>query len=113
MFKVHQRAVIEQKLQQKLAQAQKTLREVKSRGWHSILLSSISPIDEGGEALKLVKIAAGYKQFNREYPNFDLEAKQEVYAVLRAAYDNRRFPPRRHLSKAQFERLLMLHLERL
>lgn len=99
-------------LQQKLAKAQKTLREVESRGWHSILLSSVDPINEGGEALKLVKVAACYKDFTREFPDADIETKLEAYAVLRAAYDNRKFPARKHVSKAQFERLLDMHLSR-
>jgi hypothetical protein len=100
-------------LQQHISSALKTLKEVEGRGWHNILLSSVDPINEGGEALKLLKIAAGYKQFNREYPGCSADTKLEVYAVLRAAYDNRCFPSRKHLSKAQFERLLMMQLERL
>lgn len=98
--------------QQHIAKAQKTLREVESRGWHSILLSSVDAINEAGEALKLIKIAACYKDFTREFADADIETKLEAYAVLRAAYDNRKFQSRKHLSKAQFERLLMMHLER-
>ncbi len=99
-------------LQQHIAKSLKTLREVESRAWHSILLSSADPIYEAGEALKLVKIAVGYKDFTREFADADIETKLEAYAVLRAAYDNRKFPSRKHLSKAQFERLLTMHLER-
>ena len=99
-------------LQQYISSALKTLKQVEGRDWHNILLSSVNPIDEGSEALKLVKIAAGYKQFNREYPGCDTDTKLEVYAVLRAAYDNRKFPTRKHVSKAQFERLLDMQLSR-
>ena len=98
---------------QNIAAALKALREVENRGWHSMLLASANPIDEGGEAVKLMKVAAAYKRFVREFPSVGVEAKLEAYAILRAAYDNRMFPPRKHVSKAQFERLLDMHLERL
>ena len=99
-------------LQQHIAKSLKTLREVESRGWHSILLPSVDPINEPGEALKLIKIAACYLDFTREFADADIETKLEAYAVLRAAYDNHKFPSRKHVSKAQFERLLDMHLER-
>lgn len=95
-----------------IAKALKALREVESRVWYSILLSSVDPVNEAGEALKLLKIAACYQDFTREYANVDIETRLEAYAVLRAAYDDQHFPPRRHLSRAQFEYLLVLHLER-
>lgn len=97
---------------QSIANALKALREVESRSWHSIFLASANPIDEGGEGLKLVKVAVAYKQFVREFADASIEARLEAYAILRAAYDNRIFPSRKHLSKTQFERLLMMHLER-
>lgn len=62
--------------------------------------------------MKLIKIAACYKDFTHEFPDADIETKLEAYAVLRAAYDNRNFPTRKHVSKAQFERLLDMHLSR-
>jgi hypothetical protein len=98
---------------QNIAAALRTLREVERRDWHAILLASANPVDEGGEAMKLVKIAAGYQQFVREFPNvnYDTKTKQEAYAILRAAFENQHFPPRQHVSKAQFGRLLDMHLK--
>jgi len=104
--------MMHKQLQQHISKAQKALGEVEQRSWHGILLSSINPIDESGEALKLLKIASGFQQFTREFAETNYDAKQEAYAVLRAAYDNRSFPQRRYLSKLQFARLLVLHLER-
>ena len=95
-----------------MTKALKTLREVESRVWDRILLSSVDPINEGGEALKLIKIAACYKDFTREFADANIDTKLEAYAVLRAAYDNRKFPTRKHVSKAQFERLLDMQLSR-
>ena len=104
---------MDKQLQQHIAKSLKTLREVESRGWHDILLSSTNPIDEAGEALKLIKIALGYAQFVANNPTVDADTKHEAYLVLRAAYDNQHFPRRNHLSKEQFEQLLDIHLERL
>ncbi|MFA5010201.1 MAG: hypothetical protein WC553_03165 [Patescibacteria group bacterium] len=91
----------------------KALREVESRDWYSLLLASANPIDEVGEAVKLIKVAAGYKQFVRECPDTGSETRREAYLLLRAAYDGGVFPPRQHVSKAQFKRLLDMHLSRL
>ena len=105
--------MIKKQLQQHIAKALKTLHEVESRSWHDILLTSINPIDEAGEAVKLIKIALGYKQFVVNNPSVDAETKREAYLALRAAYDNQRFPKRNHLNKELFEQLLDIHLLRL
>ncbi len=85
---------------------------MESRGWHSILLSSADPINEGGEAVKLIKITACFQDFTREFADADIGTKLEAYAIRRATYDSRKFPSRKHVSKAQFEHLLDTHLAR-
>lgn len=93
-----------------LARALKVLKEVEERDWYAILLDSSNPIDEGGEAVKIIKVAAAYKQFLSLNPDAKHDTKEEAYKILRVAFDGRHFPPRRHLTKAQFGQLLDLHL---
>lgn len=77
----------------------------------AILLDSANPIDEGGEAVKIIKVAVAYKRFLNMNPDVKFEAKEEAYKMLRIAFDGRHFPRRRNLSKEQFGQLLDLHLD--
>jgi hypothetical protein len=98
------------RLNPQLARALKLLKDVDERDWYAILLDSANPIDEGGEAVKIIKVAMAYKLFVDMNPDVKFEAKTEAYKILRVAFDGRHFPPRRYLSKAQFGQLLDLHL---
>jgi hypothetical protein len=99
-------------LEQQIGKALRLLREVEQRPWYAILLAG-NVTDERGEARKLIDMAACYQQFLRQHPYCNLGEKEEVYAVLKTAFANARFPRRRHLSKAQFALLLDLHLEKM
>ncbi len=100
-------------LEQKLAKALRLLKDVEKRPWYSILLSSANPTDSTKEASKLIALADCYTIFMRENPQDSYDFKLEAYAILRAAFDNVRFPRRHYLTRAHFERLLELHLDHL
>ena len=75
-----------------------------------MLLDSKNPTYEEFEAVKLIKVAAAYKNFISRHTDATLELKKEAYRILRIAFDGGRFPKRKYLSKAQFGQLLDLHL---
>ena len=100
-------------LEQKLAKALRLLKDVEARPWYAILLGSSNPTDMPKEAGKLIDIADCYTIFMRENPQDSFDFKLEAYAILRAAFDNVRFPRRFFLSRKQFERLIELHLDHL
>ncbi len=99
------------KLHPSLHRALKVLKEVEKRDWYAILLDSPNTIDEGGEAVKLIRVAAAFKIFLELNHETIFDVRQEAYKILRVAFDGRHFPPRKYLSKAQFGQLLDLHLE--
>ena len=95
----------------RIHQALKALRDVESRPLHDILLDSVDVTRPREEAEKLIKIAGCYQAFVRLERVSDPDLRREAYLVLRAAYNCAYFPPRRYLSRRQFELLLDLHLD--